>query len=281
MREIVRLADVRTTVIAPPAWVEPLAGYRRQLAAAGRPASTIKIRLYQLRRAANTLRIPPTEVSHEDLLNYLDRPDWGNDYRRTIRSALRGFFGWARATGLIDTDPAFALPTITPKQGKPRPTGEDALEHALATADERTRLMIVLAAATGARCCEIAVVHSRDLRGRRGDYRLELHGKGNRDRIVPIPEALAWVVRDADGYLFPGQIEGHLSAAYVSKLISRALPGFTAHTLRHRFATRTLRFSGGNLIIVQRLLGHASVATTQIYTDVEDDQLRAAVGWAA
>lgn len=281
MREVVSLADVRETVVAPEAWREPLARYQRHMAAAGRPRSTIKIRLYQLRRAATILRKAPEAVTHDDLCGYLDNREWGNDYRRTIRSALRAFFAWARATGLIDVDPAFTLPPITPKQGKPRPASEDALEHALATADERTKLMIVLAAATGARCCEIAVAHTRDLRGRRGDWRLELHGKGNRDRIVPLPDALAWEVRDAGGYLFPGQIDGHLSAAYVSKLISRALPGYTAHTLRHRFATRTLRHAGGNLIVVQRLLGHASVATTQIYTDVEDDQLRAAVGWAA
>lgn len=281
MREVVSLADVRETINAPAAWVDALARYRRHLSAAGRPASTVKIRLYQLRRCASVLRKAPELVTHDDLLAYLDNPDWGNDYRRTIRSALRAFYSWARATGLVDVDPAFALPAITPKQGKPRPASEDALAHALEHADERTRLMIALAAATGARCCEIAVVHSRDLRGSRGDWRIELHGKGNRDRIVPMPDPLAWAVRDADGYLFPGQIDGHISAAYVSKLISRALPGYTAHTLRHRFATRTLRHAGGNLIVVQRLLGHASVATTQIYTDVEDDQLRAAVGWAA
>lgn len=281
MREVVSLASVRDTIDAPPAWQDALARYTRHMRAAGRPTSTVKIRLYQLRRFARVIKLPPEQVAHDDLVAYLDNPAWSNDYRRTIRAALRAFYAWMRATGRTDTDPAYQLPPITPKAGKPRPTSEDALERALATCDQRTRLMILLAAATGARCCEIAVVHSRDLRGARGDWRLELHGKGNRDRIVPLPDFLAWEIRDARGYLFPGQIDGHLSAAYVSKLISRALPGYTAHTLRHRFATRTLRHAGGNLIVVQRLLGHASVATTQIYTDVEDDQLRAAVGWAA
>jgi len=272
---------MRRRIDAPEPWREPLTSYRRHLAAAGRPESTIKIRLSQLRRHAVELRLAPHEVTPEDLEQYLDRPDWSNDYRRTIRAALRGFYSWAHDTGQLPMNPAYRLPVIRPKMGKPRPTSEDALEEALQNADPRTRMMIALAAATGARCCEIAVVHTRDLRGHRGDWRLELHGKGNRDRIVPVPDWIAWEVRDADGYLFPGQIAGHISAAYVSKLISRALRGFTAHTLRHRFATQTLRHAGGNLIVVQRLLGHASVATTQIYTDVEDDQLRDAVRWAA
>lgn len=281
MREVVSIVDVRRRIDAPHDWREPLTAYRRHLAAAGRPESTIKIRLSQLRRHALDLRLAPHEVTPEDLEGYLDNRHWSNDYRRTIRAALRGFYRWAHDTGQLPMNPAYRLPPITPKMGKPRPTSDEALEEALKKADPRTRLMIAIAAATGARCCELARIHTRDVRGRRGDWRLELHGKGNRDRIVPVPDWIAWDVRDADGYLFPGQIDGHISAAYVSKLISRALPGYTAHTLRHRFATQTLRHAGGNLIIVQRLLGHASVATTQIYTDVEDDQLRAAVGWAA
>ncbi|WP_022899139.1 tyrosine-type recombinase/integrase, partial [Humibacter albus] len=76
--------------------------------------------------------------------------------------------------------------------------------------------------------------------------------------------------------LFPGRVDGHLSAAYVSKLISRALPeGVTAHPLRHRFASRAYA-AERDIRAVQELLGHASVATTQIYTAVPDAALRRA-----
>ena len=101
-------------------------------------------------------------------------------------------------------------------------------------------------------------------------------------RVIPITNALAHEILAADGFLFPGQIDGHLSAAYVSKLISRALPeGWTAHTLRHRFASRAYVGAGKDIRAVQELLGHASVATTQIYTAVEDDVMRQAVAFAA
>jgi site-specific recombinase XerD len=66
----------------------------------------------------------------------------------------------------------------------------------------------------------------------------------------------------------------------VSKLISGALPdGVTAHMLRHWFATKTYTASGNDIRAVQELLGHASVATTQIYTMVESDVKRRAVNW--
>jgi site-specific recombinase XerD len=81
--------------------------------------------------------------------------------------------------------------------------------------------------------------------------------------------------------VFPGQVNGHLTSGYVSKLVSDALPpGWTAHTLRHRFAS--VAYSADRDIrAVQELLGHASVATTQIYTAIPKDALRRAVNAAA
>jgi integrase/recombinase XerC len=77
--------------------------------------------------------------------------------------------------------------------------------------------------------------------------------------------------------MFPGAEDGHLTPQHVGKLMARALPDhWTAHTLRHRFATRAYRGSR-NLRAVQVLLGHSSVATTERYTAVEDDEIRAAM----
>lgn len=114
-----------------------------------------------------------------------------------------------------------------------------------------------------------------------GGYSLRVRGKGEKVRVVPISSHLAGLILEHDGPAFPGQIDGHLSAGYVSKLISRALPeGVTAHMLRHRFATKAYGASK-NLRAVQELLGHASVATTQVYTAVDDDDLRTAAAAAA
>lgn len=83
------------------------------------------------------------------------------------------------------------------------------------------------------------------------------------------------------GYLFRGADDGHLSPRWFGKLMASALPDhWTAHTLRHRFATRAYRGSR-NLRAVQALLGHSSVATTERYTAVDVDEIRAAAMSAA
>jgi site-specific recombinase XerD len=85
------------------------------------------------------------------------------------------------------------------------------------------------------------------------------------------------VIGAADGWLFPSRQGGHLSPNMVGTLISNALPDhWTAHTLRHRFATRAYRGTP-TLRAVQTLLGHESVATTERYTAVDDDEVRAAM----
>jgi integrase len=142
-------------------------------------------------------------------------------------------------------------------------------------------MMIRLGASAGLRCCEIASMRSDCVVRTAKGWALRVHGKGDKTRVVPVPRELADLVSAHDGFLFPGADNGHLSAAYVSKLISRGLPsGVTAHMLRHRYGTRALRATG-NLRAVQELLGHASVATTQVYTRVDDDMLwEAALGAA-
>jgi site-specific recombinase XerD len=81
----------------------------------------------------------------------------------------------------------------------------------------------------------------------------------------------------ADGWLFPGDTDGHVSRQWVGQLVVRVLPdGWTTHTLRHRFSSRA--YSGTrNLRAVQVLLGHQSIATTERYCAVDDSEIRAAM----
>jgi integrase/recombinase XerC len=80
-----------------------------------------------------------------------------------------------------------------------------------------------------------------------------------------------------DGWLFPTASDGHLSVHYVGELVDAVLPdGWSMHTLRHRFASRAYRGTR-NLRAVQMLLGHESIATTERYTAVDDNEMRAAM----
>ena len=202
----------------------------------------------------------------------------GSGTRPVLRAALRTFYGWAHASGRLDHNPAGLLPPIRPARHAPRPAPERAVADALLSADDRQRLMVLLAVREGLRRGEIARVHSDDLIEEAGGWSLRVHGKGDKIRVVPLSDdvALELMVLPS-GWAFPGQVDGHLSPEYVGKLVSRLLPdGWTTHTLRHRFATNA--YAGQrDLFAVQTLLGHSSPETTRRYVHVPDESLRAAV----
>jgi integrase/recombinase XerC len=160
----------------------------------------------------------------------------------------------------------------------PKPASDAAMEGALSKAGPMVTLMVRLGERCGLRAMEIAGIHTRDLEQDELGWTLRVLGKGSKVRIIPLSDDFAAELLDrTPGYIFPGAIEGHLSPAYVSRLVSSVLPaGVTAHKLRHRFATKALRGSNNNLRAVQELLGHSSIATTQIYTGIGSDQLRQA-----
>jgi len=114
-----------------------------------------------------------------------------------------------------------------------------------------------------------------------------VHGKGSRQRVVPITAELAAAIaagggghtpgRGDGGWLFPSQRGGHISPYYVGILATRALPDdWTLHTARHLFASKAYRGTR-NLRAVQELLGHSSLSITERYCAVDDDEMRAAM----
>lgn len=265
-------------------WFGWFARFESELSAGNLSAETRRLRAYHLRRfAQDHADVEPGTVTREQIVAWLAGHEWSAETRRSYRASLRRFFAWAHSAGLIDGDPTATLPTIRPPRALPRPAPDDAVADAVLGAPERTRLMIELIAATGMRRGECSRVHARDAVPDLVGWSLRITGKGGHVRMVPLPDRLAAVVRAADGWLFHGQIDGHLSARRVGELVAEALPGtWTAHTLRHRYATRAYAVSH-DLRAVQELLGHAKPETTAIYTRVADDRLRqvAAQVWAA
>lgn len=259
-------------------WGDAIAQWQLSLRAAGRRPATVKLRGYQLRRVAAELSRSPADVTGLDLLAWVGSQGWDRETLRSWRSALRGFYGWAHGAGLVDVDPSRVLPAVKPSEPNPDPVPEDEYRLALARADDRVRLMLRLGANLGMRRGEIARAHSRDLRRDLFGWSLVVHGKGGKTRTVPVPPALAATIRDRGaGYLFPGAVDGHLSAHWVGKLVTRTIPGrWTTHSLRHRFGSAAMAHEH-DLAVVQDLLGHASPVTTRRYVLIPAERLRRTV----
>ncbi|WP_082829089.1 tyrosine-type recombinase/integrase [Microbacterium sp. TNHR37B] len=248
------------------------------MTAARKSPGTIYQHGYHLRRYAADTRVGPWASTLEQLVAYLGALEVGDSALRLKRQALRGFYSWARIVGRMDDNPAASIPSIRAVPGIPRPAPEHAVRVGRRNADARVRLMIELAVNAGLRCCEVCKVHTDDVLPDLVGWSLLVRGKGKRQRTVPLSDELAHALRDRDaGYVFPGRVDGHLSAARVSELVSEALPpGVTAHPLRHRYGTRAYELGGRDIRAVQELLGHAYVSTTQVYTFVSDESKRRA-----
>lgn len=261
------------------AWRDVLDLWMDWLRSASKPETTLYLREYQMRRfAADHASLDPLALTLDQIASWLGAFDWAVETRRSYRAAIRSFYHWAHITGKVLADPAALLPTITPPITYPRPAPEAVFRHALSSAPDRVLLMLELGGFCGLRRAEIAQVSTVDLEQDLDGWSLRVHGKGRRDRPVPLLPGLAVQLRKMpSGYLFPGQISGHLSPSYVGKLMSAALPeGWTAHSLRHRFSAKFYE-NERDIRATQEVLGHASVVTTQRYTPVPSGTLRRAI----
>jgi integrase/recombinase XerC len=257
-------------------WSLLLADYAKAQRAAGRSEGTIRLHRYRISDLCG-IAYSPGRVTTDQLVTILATPGWAPETRKSVRGAYRSFFRWAYQSGRLDQDPSEALPSVRVPQAVARPAPETVVRAGM-VADERTRLMVMLAAYAGLRACEIAAVHSEHL-----DVDvLRITGKGQKIREVPIVhEGLLERLQAVVGWAFPNGLGSHLSPGHVTRLISRALPeGWTAHTLRHRMATAAYAGSR-DILAVGCLLGHARPETTQRYVRMPDDAVRAAARWAA
>jgi integrase/recombinase XerD len=216
-------------------------------------------------------------------------------------AAVRGLHAFAAAEGLAGADPASQLPPPVPPRRLPRAIGIAEVERLLDAAAPggagsgplqlRDRALLELLYGTGARISEAVGLDVDDI----GAPTLRLAGKGGKHRIVPVGSyaaqaldaylvrarpALAAAARRASPSpaVFLNARGGRLSRQGAWGVLKAAadragLAGVSPHTLRHSFATHLLD-GGADVRVVQELLGHASVTTTQVYTLVTVDKLR-------
>lgn len=277
----------RLSFTLPGAWDDAIDRWMTWLIASGASPATRRTRRAHLRSIARDLAAPtPHDVSRNDLLAILGRPEYSTEYRRSLRASLTAFYRWSVMAGLVDgaANPTDGLPAVRAALGAPRPATDDIWCQIMAGADARTLLMARLAGEAGLRRAEVAQVHTNDLLRTSDGAQLIVHGKGGKQRVVPVTPALADEIAQVStmsGYLFPGKINGHISPDRVGHLVSEVMPsGWSMHKLRHRYATRG--YAGTrNLRAVQEALGHASVATTQRYTAVSAHEIRSVSDAAA
>ncbi|MFW5474462.1 tyrosine recombinase XerC [Knoellia sp. CPCC 206450] len=252
---------------------------------------------------------PLIDVRLADLREWLGSLASGGAARATLarRSAsMRTFFAWAVREGHVDTDPSLRL--VAPKRHRTLPpvlAKDDAaglLDVAAVAADDgdpvrlRDRAVLELLYATGVRVGELTGLDVDDVDHEAGVIRVI--GKGDKERRVPYgrPAAAAlteWLQRgrprlvtDRSGAgLFLGRRGGRLDPRQVRTLVHDMLthvpdaPDLGPHGLRHSAATHLLE-GGADLRMVQELLGHASLSTTQIYTHVSIERLSASYAQA-
>lgn len=250
------------------------------LRAGGVSEGTVTLRVCHVTRFSKVCDL--LTATTEDVIAWLENPAWKPNTRQAARASLRSFYRWATETDLVAKDPTLKTRPVKVPPRAIKEAPQEALLTALESVGERDRLAIMLAAYAGLRRAEIAGLHADNI----GDRMLTVTGKGQKVRKVPIHpllEAPLRAMKERGGYVFPGADGwGPVGADAMGRRISRALPdGWSAHSLRHYFAGHVYRASH-DIRAVQQLLGHASIATTQIYTMVDDDELHRAVGaWAS
>ena len=215
---------------------------------------------------------------------------------RRRAASIRGFYRFAYGDGLIDRDVAAHIDL--PRQPRLLPetlTVADVEALLDAAPDLRSRALLELLYASGLRVSEALGLDLEDL-SLDGGY-VRVIGKGDKERLVPVGDvALDWLGRwlaDArpellaihhvapvrGGPLFVGDRGGRLARQQAFAMVRSAarkagLPDrVSPHTLRHSFATHLLE-GGADLRVVQELLGHASISTTQLYTHVTGERVR-------
>lgn len=256
----------------------------------------------------------PAETDLELLREWQGQASERGDARSTLArrtAAIRSFFAWALEAGIVTQDPSLRL--VAPKRGRTLPTvatapavaemldGLAAVAAGGAALPLRDRAMLELLYGAGIRVSELCGLDVGDLDLDRGTARVL--GKGSKERVVPFgaparravdayltrgrPELVVEQVGDgaaargSGSALFLGSRGGRISPRAVYDVVSHRLAPMLGvehvgpHALRHSAATHLLD-GGADLRMVQEILGHASLGTTQIYTHVSSERLRAA-----
>ena len=237
-----------------------------------------------------------SDVIRDWMESMMDKGDMASTVNNCL-SAVRSFFRFALARQLVSRDPAYAIKG--PKKQKPLPqfVREDEMNRLIdvpemwgdSFQDLRARTIIILFYETGIRLAELIGLDDKDVDF--AAHQLKVTGKRNKQRVVPFGNELEgalreyislrdqeWSTHDVPA-LFLNDKGQRMTRYQVEVIVKKCLSMVTTikkrspHVLRHSFATAMLN-NGAGLESVQKLLGHESVATTEIYTHTTFEQLK-------
>ena len=286
-----------------PGWDALIDEYRSHLTAErGLSVHTVRAYTSDLTELAAQVAVPPSAVTLGGLRGWLAAMADAEAAPATVQrrvACVRGFFAWAAREGHVAADPAARLKA--PKRGRrlPKVLSADAMAEVLDGAEVRAAeegsaiavrdaALLEILYSSGLRVSELVGLRLRDVDGER--RAVMVLGKGGKERTVPLgAPALAaleaWLVRRPElagpaspDTIFLGERGGALDPRVARRVVHAATgpgEGVGPHALRHAMATHLVE-GGADLRSVQEMLGHASVATTQIYTHVTSERLNQA-----
>lgn len=249
----------------------------------GLAGTTVRNRESILRTLESKSGKPLLTLDIHDLRAYLGRRGVAAGTRRTERGAMVAVYTFLHDEGLRDDNPTIRLAPVTAPKGEPRPFTPQQIDAMLNSgAYRKTRAMILLGYYQGFRVSSIARVHGDDVDLLSGTIRTI--GKGGKERTLPLHPVVAELakVMPINGWWFPARDGkgGPMRAASVTNLITLAKKRagildshLTPHSLRHAFATDLVE-EGVDIRVVQELMMHESLSTTQIYTGVSRHRKR-------
>jgi integrase/recombinase XerD len=219
----------------------------------------------------------PVSLTTMDVARWLGacRTRWT---RCTYATSARAWHRWLVDRGYREDNPTAPLPIPKEPRSTARPASSEAIRNVLPLAGRRGRPYIVLATFLGLRVHEVAKVRGEEF----ADGWYFVTGKGGDTAPIPTHPLVEQLRRGfpESGYWFPGGDDGHVHPDAVTRAIGAAFRkqgyNITAHQLRHWYGTHAQRV-GKDSRVTQRLMRHADLSSTQIYTEVADLDMQATV----
>lgn len=273
-------------------WVNAIDEYEVWLRSESKSERTITQRRYQLGLLAEDHARSPWRLTTVHLYQWLASYEWSPSTRASYVATLRSFYFWAaEIAGHVKKNPTTKLKAPSIPKGVPRPAPDVIADGAMERGSERDRLIILLTELAGLRRAEVASLRWEHIDAEN----IYIHeGKGRKSRTIPLDAALKdaldteserrshgeyaagfrYKPASDSGWVFPSRNGRHLTPHTIGTVASAALgPGWTHHTLRHRFGTTAYQESG-DLRIVSELMGHSRMDTTAGYARLPGDAHR-------